>query len=40
LKALARISRLLKDGSFRVRLMEGKTQEEIFSVLEEEDRKF
>ena len=40
LKALARISRLLKDGSFRARLMEGKTQEEIFSVIEEEDRKF
>ena len=40
LKALARISRLLKDGSFRVRLMEGKTQEEIFSVIVEEDSKF
>ena len=40
LKALARISRLLKDSSFRARLMEGKTQEEIFAVIEEEDRKF
>ena len=40
LKALARISRLLKDSSFRVRLMEGKTQAEIFAVIEEEDRKF
>lgn len=40
LKALARISRLLKDGSFRDRLMEGKTQTEIFAVIEEEDRKF
>ncbi|HEY3302031.1 MAG TPA: PTS sugar transporter subunit IIA [Candidatus Binatia bacterium] len=40
LKALARISRLLKDSSFRVRLMEGKTQEEIFAVIVEEDRKF
>ena len=40
LKALARISRLLKDGSFRVRLMEGKTSEEIFAVIQEEDEKF
>jgi nitrogen PTS system EIIA component len=40
LKALARISRLLKDGSFRVRLMEGKTKEEIFAVIREEDEKF
>jgi nitrogen PTS system EIIA component len=40
LKALARISRLLKDSSFRLRLMEGKTREEIFEVIEEEDRKF
>ncbi|MGH7770570.1 MAG: PTS sugar transporter subunit IIA [Candidatus Binatia bacterium] len=40
LKALARISRLLKDSSFRDRLMEVKTQTEIFAVIEEEDRKF
>jgi PTS system nitrogen regulatory IIA component len=40
LKALARISRLLKDSSFRVRLMEGQTQEEIFAVIQEEDEKF
>jgi len=40
LKALARISRLLKNGSFRARLMEGKTQEEIFDVIREEDQKF
>lgn len=40
LKALARISRLLKDSSFRERLMEGKTQSEIFAVIEAEDRKF
>jgi len=40
LKALARISRLLKDGSFRARLMRGKTAEELFDVIQEEDRKF
>lgn len=40
LKALARISRLLKDSSFRVRLMQGKTAEEIFRVIKEEDDKF
>ena len=40
LKALARISRLLKDSSFRARLMEGKTREEIFSIIKEEDGKF
>ena len=40
LKALARISRLLKDSSFRARLMKGKTREEIFKVIKEEDRKF
>ncbi len=40
LKALARISRLLKDGSFRAELMQGKTAEEIFRVIKEEDEKF
>lgn len=40
LKALARISRLLKDGSFRAQLMQGKTAEEIFRVIKEEDEKF
>jgi nitrogen PTS system EIIA component len=40
LKALARISRLLKNGSFRARLMQGKTAEEIFHVIKEEDDKF
>lgn len=40
LKALARISRLLKSGSFRTRLMQGKTAEEIFHVIKEEDDKF
>lgn len=40
LKALARISRLLKDNSFRARLMQGKTREEIFKIIREEDGKF
>ena len=40
LKALARISRLLKDASFRARLMQGKTAEELFDVIKEEDQKF
>lgn len=39
LKALARISRLLKDTAFRARLMEGKTGEEIFDAIREEDEK-
>ncbi len=40
LKALARISRLLKDPAFRSRLMEGKTAREIFEVIAQEDQKF
>ena len=40
LKALARISRLLKDSSFRTRLMQGKTAEEVYRVIKEEDDKF
>lgn len=40
LKALARISRLLKDSSFRARLMEGETQAEIFDAIKKEDQKF
>jgi PTS system nitrogen regulatory IIA component len=40
LKALARISRLLKDESFRRRLMEGKTSQEIYQIIAEEDQKF
>jgi PTS system nitrogen regulatory IIA component len=40
LKALARISRLLKDPAFRSRLMEGRTSEEIFKIIAEEDQKF
>ena len=40
LKALARISRLLKDPAFRSRLMRGQTREEIFDIIAEEDQKF
>jgi len=40
LKALARISRLLKDEAFRRRLMEGRSQEELFNIIVEEDEKF
>jgi PTS system nitrogen regulatory IIA component len=40
LKALARISRILKDSAFRTRLMEGNTQQEIFNAIREEDAKF
>ena len=40
LKALARISRLLKDAPFRSRLMEGQTREDIFKIIAEEDQKF
>ncbi len=40
LKALARISRLLKDTKFRGRLMESKTTQEVYRVLQEEDEKF
>lgn len=40
LKALARISRLLKDSAFRARLMKEKSGEEIFKAIKEEDGKF
>lgn len=39
LKALARISRLLKDPVFRAKLMKGKTGKEIFNTIREEDEK-
>lgn len=39
LKVLARISSLLKDSEFRRRLMEASTQEEIYNIIVEEDRK-
>jgi PTS system nitrogen regulatory IIA component len=40
LKALARISRLLKGADFRARLMKERTREEIFKAIQEEDQKF
>jgi PTS system nitrogen regulatory IIA component len=40
LKALARISRLLKDENFRRRLMEGKTSQDLYRIIAEEDQKF
>ncbi len=40
LKALARISRLLKDEGFRLRLLAGQSAEELFSIIAEEDEKF
>jgi PTS system nitrogen regulatory IIA component len=40
LRALAKISRLLKSGHFRQRLMEAGNKEEIFQVIQEEDKEF
>lgn len=40
LKALARISRLLKDEAFRSRLMGGETADDLYSIIAEEDEKF
>ena len=39
LKALARISRLLKDPAFRSRLIAGTSREEIFDIIATEDQK-
>ncbi|NIQ38230.1 MAG: PTS transporter subunit EIIA [Proteobacteria bacterium] len=40
LKALARISRLLKDPNFRRRLMEAEGAEELFEIISEEDAQY
>jgi len=40
LKALARVSRLFKDGQFRHALLVAKDQEEIFGIIYEEDEKY
>jgi PTS system nitrogen regulatory IIA component len=40
LKALARISRLLKDEAFRRRLLAGQTSQELFTIIAEADDKF
>lgn len=39
LKALARVSRLLKDKRFRERLLQGQNQTELFQIIAEEDAK-
>lgn len=39
LKALARVSRLLKDKSFRERLLQAETQTNLFQIIAEEDAK-
>lgn len=40
LRALAKISRLLKSAHFRQRLLEAETVEELFLVIQEEDKEF
>jgi nitrogen PTS system EIIA component len=40
LKAMARISRLLKDGAFRDRLLKGTSSKELFDIITAEDQKF
>ena len=40
LRALAKISRLLKSAHFRQRLFEAETVEELFLVIQEEDKEF
>ena len=40
LKALARVSRLLKDGSFRSRLLAARDSAELYSLIKEEDNRY
>jgi nitrogen PTS system EIIA component len=40
LKALARVSRLLKEASFRSRLLAAKDSDELYSLIKEEDNKY
>jgi nitrogen PTS system EIIA component len=40
LKALARVSRLLKDAPFRAQLLEGRDRSELFRRIREEDEKY
>lgn len=40
LKALARVSRLLKDGAFRSRLLAAKDSAELYSLIKQEDNKY
>jgi PTS system nitrogen regulatory IIA component len=37
LKMLAKISRMLKDGRFRAKLMEAKSRDEIFAMISQQD---
>jgi PTS system nitrogen regulatory IIA component len=40
LKALARISRLFKDGEFRTRLMSARDAKEMYKIIADEDAKY
>lgn len=40
LKLLSRIVTLLKDGSFKKRLIEAQSQKELFQIISEEDEKY
>ncbi len=40
LKALARISRLLKDRAFREELLQAESQDELFEIISREDEKY
>ena len=40
LKALARVSRLLKDSSFRERMITAKDTDELYSLIKDEDNKY
>ncbi len=40
LKALARVSRLFKDGGFRQRLLDAADSDELYRLLKEEDSKY
>lgn len=40
LKALARISRFLRDDAFRTRLLDATTRDEVLRAIEDEDAKF
>jgi mannitol/fructose-specific phosphotransferase system IIA component (Ntr-type) len=40
LNLLGRIARLLKDPSFKKKLMGAKTQKEIFQVISDEDERY
>ncbi len=40
LKALARVSRLLRDKDFRGRLLEVETREQLYQVIREEDERY